>query len=338
MTKQNEETLSNFRRYIESYIQGFLVAHKRIFHLLGHRQQHASGIFREGLLKDFFRSFLPTDVSVDSGYIYAFDAMPASGQLDIIIWHSAKHTPVYRGQDFVIVPPEAVICVLSVKSHMNKRDLQRGLGNLLTVTPIELKFRQFEPLKDDQKPFPPIAKFLIAYSTKRPVGNIMRDVSDYYVSIFANDKHLSSQLVSAYKAINPFEPSERDTFLILRLLPKMIATVNINGPSFFIGYGPPEDLFAQQTYGPGLRRLPYLYNQVNIRTKSFEKLCFEVLRSVYRVIGTLDWPIVSAWIGINPATGESEGDLWEIDENSGISLIDPDVLVGGTDERNKTSN
>lgn len=322
------ETLSKFRRYTRSHIDSFNAARDRIFHLLGPRQQHASGSYREGLIKDFFRSLLPTAVSVDSGFIYAFDMIPTSAQLDVIIWYSEKHAPVYRGRDFVIVSPEAAISVISVKSNLHNRDLQQGLENLLSVTPIELRFRQFPPVHGNHTAIPPITKFLVGYATRRRPASISAFVSNYYKKLFAENADLARVLTKVYSDIDPFRPSEAHTSLISRIFPRMIATVDVRGSSFFIGYGPPSDLQAHKRFGPGLRRLPYLYKQRNNKTTSFEKLCFEVLESVYRIIGTVDWPTTSAWININPVTGVSPGDAWEIEEDSGVPLVDPDCLPG----------
>ena len=136
--ERDRAILENFRRYTATYIENFTTAKDRIFHLLG-QQRQASGVFREALLKDFFRALLPTNVSVDSGFVYAFDLIPPSKQLDIIIWDSGRHSPVFRSSDFVVVPPESVIAVLSVKSSLQNRDIDDGLANLLSLTPIERK-------------------------------------------------------------------------------------------------------------------------------------------------------------------------------------------------------
>ena len=170
----NDERLKNFRTYAASYIDGFLAAKDRISHLL-RTQKHASGIYREALLKELFQAMLPSGVSVDSGFIYAFDVIPPSGQLDIIVWDSGRHAPVFRNADFVIVPPESVIVVLSVKSNLHNRDIDDGLRNLLSVAPIELRFRNFLRDEDDQPIFPPITKILVAYETRRRAEYFARD-------------------------------------------------------------------------------------------------------------------------------------------------------------------
>jgi hypothetical protein len=320
--------LENFRRYTASYIESFTTAKNRIFNLL-HRQQQASGIFREGLLKDFFRALLPANVAVDSGFIYAFDLLPPSGQLDILIWDSGRHAPVFRSSDFVIVPPESVIAVLSVKSNLQNRDIDSGLCNLLSITPIELRFRNFLA-KDDQHPiFPPITKILVAYDSRRVPARIQQRVANFFTDLFAQDAALSAYLRETFTQIDPRNPSHRDQFLISRILPRMIGTVRLCGPSFSIGYGPPDDLFGNQRFGPGLRRLPYIYQQANEVTRSFEKITFEVLQSVYRILGTLGWSHTSAWIDIDPDRGVRGGlDAWELQENTGLRLLDPDNLAG----------
>ena len=82
--------------------------------LLGAAHNYESGIFREGLLREFLRDILPKALEVGSGFIYGFDEVPTSGQLDVVIWDSSHHSPVYRTTEFVIVPPEAVVSVISL--------------------------------------------------------------------------------------------------------------------------------------------------------------------------------------------------------------------------------
>lgn len=322
----NQVILENFRLYTASYIDGFLVAKKRIFHLLRH-QQKTSGLFREALLKDFFRAILPSNVSVDSGFIYAFDIIPPSKQLDIIVWDSARHSPVFRSSDFVVVPPESVIAVLSVKSNLNNRDIDEGLENLLSITPIELRFRNFSSPQTQNPIFPPITKILIAYDSKRKPDRIQHRISKFYTTIFSRNAELGGFLREACTRIDPINPSDQDQYLISRILPRMVGTVRLTGPSFFVGYGPPNHTLSGDSFGPDLKRLPYLYQQANEITRSFEKITFEVLQSVYRVLGTLGWSVTSAWLHVNPDRGVGAGDAWEIREDTGLPLFDPDNLA-----------
>ena len=176
--------------------------------------------------------------------------------------------------------------------------------------------------------FPPITKILVAYDTRRRPQLIQQRIADFFTRLFAQDVTLAKFLRDTFSQIDPFHPLPRDQFLISRILPRMIGTVRLSGPSFSVGYGPPDDLLGQQRFGPSLRRLPYIYKQTNSLTRSFEKIVFEVLKSVYRFLGTLGWSLTSAWIDISPDRGFRSGDAWEIDEATGLSLLNPNKLAG----------
>ena len=189
----------------------------------------------------------------------------------------------------------------------------------------------FEPFFSDrnQEPsFPPITKILVAYDSRRAPERIQNRIASFYLKRFSQNAELGGLLREAFTRINPINPSDRDEFLISGILPRMVGTVRLTGPSFFVGYGPPNHLLNESRFGPGLRRLPYLYQQTNENTRSFEKITFEVLQSVYRVLGTLGWSVASAWIDINPDRGVRAGDAWEIQEATGLPLIDPENLAG----------
>src|SRR5664280_208699 len=92
----------NFRRVAGSYIDLFLAAKDHVSNLLGSSQNAESGRFREELLRSFLRSILPSALSVDSGFIYGFEKVATSRQLDLIIWHKAAHSPIYDAGTMVI--------------------------------------------------------------------------------------------------------------------------------------------------------------------------------------------------------------------------------------------
>ena len=92
-------------------------------------------------------------------------------------------------------------------------------------------------------------------------------------------------------------------------------------------------MFGANTYGPGLRRLPYMYVQKNELTTPLEKVVYHVLESVYLALGTPGLSsIVSAWGDFNPTTGSRSGDAWEIDGERGTQLLDPNRLARSNGE------
>jgi hypothetical protein len=79
------QILQNFRRVAKTYVHRFESMRDHVRDLLGSAHNYESGIFREGLLREFLRGILPKSLEVNTGFIYGFDEVPTSGQLDVII-------------------------------------------------------------------------------------------------------------------------------------------------------------------------------------------------------------------------------------------------------------
>lgn len=111
------------------------------------------GRYVEYLIREYLKRYLPRDLEVLTGFILRpavvcgngnkarkKDEHEISSQLDIIIYDTA-HYPVYqRFGDSVIVPPEGVIAILSVKKHLRIRDINheiRMLGKASSLCPHE---------------------------------------------------------------------------------------------------------------------------------------------------------------------------------------------------------
>jgi hypothetical protein len=108
----------------------------------GHRGEEGRHI--ESLLRDFLNRHLPTDIRALSGFILrpatktgADDLRRVesssddhSSQLDIIIYDLAKY-PIYeRFEEFVVVPPEGVVGIVSVKKTLRLEDLKSEFASL----------------------------------------------------------------------------------------------------------------------------------------------------------------------------------------------------------------
>lgn len=101
------------------------------------------GRYVEYLIREYLKRYLPGDLEVLTGFILRpavacggkdksrkNDEHEISGQLDIIVYDTA-HYPVYqRFGDSVIVPPEGVIAVISVKKHLRIADIAGEIVSL----------------------------------------------------------------------------------------------------------------------------------------------------------------------------------------------------------------
>jgi hypothetical protein len=317
--REDEPLLKSFRRVAKAYAESFKALKDQVAHLLGNRFNYESGIYREGLLRQFLRGLLPTAVSVDSGFIYGFEEVPTSAQLDILIWNSAAHSAVFKTSDFVVVAPESVVAVISVKSKLDPEDIRSGIKNLATVVPLDVEFRSKRRRKRDGEPVRPILKAVVAYELPKDRDNARRTiVSAINESLFA-DRKLARGLVKALRDLNPIDPDREHRHVVERMMPKLICAIDPPGDGFIMAYGPPDEEI--RTYGPGLRRLPFVYPQGKKLTSSFEKLIYYVLSATYLTLETPELSTTSAWADINPRTGMRVGDVSEAEESLGESVL-----------------
>lgn len=77
------------------------------------------GILTEEVLRHFLKTYLPKGLSVEQGFIMSKNG-ELSKQCDILIYDSIRFAPFYRVNDVVIVPVEAVIIVIEVKTTINR--------------------------------------------------------------------------------------------------------------------------------------------------------------------------------------------------------------------------
>lgn len=327
--ENNTQILRNFRKVAKSYADLFRAQRDHVHHLLGGAQRFSSGVFREGILRNFLTSILPQSVSVDTGFIYGFDQVQNSNQIDILIWDSARYAPVYRTREFVIVQPEAVIAAIAVKTTLDKRSLVESLGNLLSIAPLEILYRNRNDPDSGKPIFFPIQKIVVSYDIPLDVDVVLASAGSFFCEKFSVDHGLAHEMIEAFSKFDPLNPAREHTDRVERVLPSLIVGLEGNA-SLGHGWGPPQDAGGHHVYGPGLRRLPYMYPQHNDLTTSVEKLAFHLLQSVYLSLGTPGWSLVSAWGEFNPVTGIRVGDASEQIWARGVPLLDPNNLATGS--------
>ena len=331
--EDGQQILPRFRTVAKSYAELFRAQRNHVHELLRGAHNYSSGVFRESLIRNFLTTVLPQSISVDSGFVYGFDQIPNSKQIDILVWDSSRHAAVYRTREFVIVPPEAVIAAISVKTSLGHDELVDSLENLLSLTPLELMYRSALDPESGIPVFRPITKIVLSYEGPSNLDNALNTVGKFFQARFATDARLTSEMITAFRDFDPIHPAQAQVYRVERLIPKLIAAIETGDASLFQGWGPPEDVLGVQTYGPGLRRLPYMYVQENKLTTPLEKVVYYLLTSTYATLGTSGWSLVAAWGEFNPATGVRVGDASEVVEARGIQLLNPNNLAGqGADE------
>ena len=137
---------TRIQKYFQQEALSMLDAYKNFETLIpspkgaGAEHKGEDGRFVENLIRSFLSKYLPKELEVLTGFI----VRPAvkvgksdksrrnekdshSTQLDIIIYNSAHYPVFLRSNDTVIVPPEGVICIISVKKTLNDGDIEHEL-------------------------------------------------------------------------------------------------------------------------------------------------------------------------------------------------------------------
>ncbi|TMP28597.1 hypothetical protein CWB99_10470 [Pseudoalteromonas rubra] len=132
------------RNYWSKEVEALLLTYKQFETLIpangqeGAAHKGEDGRFVEDLLSEYLKKFLPNGIEILTGFILRPavktggsgkkrkpDQDEHSSQLDIIIYDSMNFPVFQRFGDSVVVPPEGVVGIISVKKHLNDGDIVR---------------------------------------------------------------------------------------------------------------------------------------------------------------------------------------------------------------------
>lgn len=108
------------REYLSTFTSELLAKSRRIDLLVGH--SGTVGSYREELLRGLLKRLLPRRYEATTGFI---EGCPR--QLDIIVWDVENYAPLFREQNFVVVPLASVRAVIEVKTTLTRNSLRAGL-------------------------------------------------------------------------------------------------------------------------------------------------------------------------------------------------------------------
>jgi hypothetical protein len=309
--------IPQFRDVVRRQVEVFRAEHEHVHKLLGGRHHLSSGTYREGLLREFLTRVLPKSVSVDSGFIYGFGTVEASRQLDVIIWDSLHYAPVFRTGEFVIVAPEAVIAVISVKTSLESSELKSAYENLLSVTPLDVTFRGNDGRKSK---LPAIVKIVAAFESNTSAETLVRTTSEFFQQRLETDADLAKHLLHPLQDIDPREFADAPNVEIDRVFPAAVVTLASEEISLSRGYGYPTTLPRVMH---GFKWLPYVYALRSNVTSPLEKMVYRLLAAVMEHTGKEGGSLLSAWGDYHPVFHWRIGDAEETNEATGLPLIDP---------------
>ncbi|WP_291593367.1 DUF6602 domain-containing protein [Bacteroides sp.] len=123
--------MNNIRKFQESITQELDVVKNRVRNLIGDAHWGEEGRFKEVVLKNVLRKFLPNNLSVGTGFIIKAtglgDEMKISKQLDIIIYDNSLPLLFSEG-DFIITTYKNVRGIIEVKSNITHNTLSNVIS------------------------------------------------------------------------------------------------------------------------------------------------------------------------------------------------------------------
>jgi len=106
------------------------------------RHNPTTGALAEAVLREFLQEHLPRGVSVEEGFVISADGW-LSKQCDIIIYDSHRYAPLYRAGRVVVVPADAVLAVIEVKTSINKTRFNDVIKYFESFKSVSWKFRTY---------------------------------------------------------------------------------------------------------------------------------------------------------------------------------------------------
>lgn len=115
-----------YMRYRESISAELIAVKDRLRSIIGNSHWGEDGRYKEIILSSIMRNALPSSVSIGTGFVIGEHAI--SRQIDIIIYRR-NVPPFFQNGDFVIVPREAVLGIVEVKTKLDSRNARETIRN-----------------------------------------------------------------------------------------------------------------------------------------------------------------------------------------------------------------
>ncbi len=125
----------DYRRFQESITRELDIVKGRVRNLIGNVHWGEEGAFKEAVLRNVIKRFLPKNLSVGTGFIVENDTgiindTSVSTQLDIIIYDNSLPILFSEG-DFIITTQQSVKAVIEVKTRVTNTNGQNN--SLMTI-------------------------------------------------------------------------------------------------------------------------------------------------------------------------------------------------------------
>jgi hypothetical protein len=114
-------------RYLRSLGQEVMSLQQRVRYILADAHWQTDGEWKESVVRQVLRRYLPTAVHVSRGFVVTSDV--ASTQIDILL-HDASKPVLFKDGDLVFVTPDAVLGLIEIKARVGRSKFREALDKL----------------------------------------------------------------------------------------------------------------------------------------------------------------------------------------------------------------
>ena len=111
------ENAENYLEFQKSVTQEFEIVKDRVRNLIGSANWGEEGRYKEAILKNVIRRFLPNNFSLGTGFIISNNGKNRSKQIDIIVYDNT-YPLLFKEGEFIITTPKNVKGIIEVKSKI----------------------------------------------------------------------------------------------------------------------------------------------------------------------------------------------------------------------------
>lgn len=118
---------SNLLAYYTDLGNSFSAKINQLSYIIGNTHYLSVGNYKENLLKNEIKKFLPSNYSIGTGFVIfpkfgnknnkSIHDHCTSNQMDIIIYNNNICAPIFQDGDFIVIAPEAVVALMEVKGY-----------------------------------------------------------------------------------------------------------------------------------------------------------------------------------------------------------------------------
>lgn len=122
---------------IKSAAKKMQIEFEEITSQVNHRP--TKGDFRENILKDFLKKYLPENFGICKGIVIDVDGNQ-SNQQDILIYDKSFTPRFLHTDDENVLPIESILATIEVKSTLTREELRKALDNIKSIRSLNKSF------------------------------------------------------------------------------------------------------------------------------------------------------------------------------------------------------